>query len=185
MPCVLLHVKQRQERCFPFGDYALAEVVVSSASVPAGAENLRRPLIKPAVDRVLVPQVSYEFYTNAEPVDGGTQGSVAVRSVASRRPAHKPATLLGVIAFKAASFKRKGRALRFCGQTFRLFECQRLEGLTRLTSAVRILQQINDADYREPCPHSRRAFAGPLGVARGSYSSNPEDCRCEIEQRVL
>jgi putative transposase len=37
---------------------------------------------------------------------------------------------LGWIPFKAASLKRKGRALRFCGKTLRVFEWQRLEGLT-------------------------------------------------------
>lgn len=33
---------------------------------------------------------------------------------------------LGWIPFKAASLKRKGRALRFCGKTFRIFEDERL-----------------------------------------------------------
>jgi putative transposase len=37
---------------------------------------------------------------------------------------------LGYVPFKAASLKRKGRALRFCGKTFRVFEAQRLEGVT-------------------------------------------------------
>jgi putative transposase len=36
---------------------------------------------------------------------------------------------LGWIPFKSASLKRKGRALRFCGKTFRVFEAQRLEGV--------------------------------------------------------
>ncbi len=36
---------------------------------------------------------------------------------------------LGWIPFKAASLKRKGRALRFCGKTFRVFEAPRLEGV--------------------------------------------------------
>jgi putative transposase len=36
---------------------------------------------------------------------------------------------LGWIPFKAASLKRKGRALRFCGKTFRVFEAQRLDGV--------------------------------------------------------
>jgi putative transposase len=35
---------------------------------------------------------------------------------------------LGWIPFKAASLKRKGKAVRFCGKTFRLFEAERLEG---------------------------------------------------------
>jgi putative transposase len=37
---------------------------------------------------------------------------------------------LGYVPFKAASLRRKGRALRFCGKTFRVFEAQRLEGVT-------------------------------------------------------
>ena len=36
---------------------------------------------------------------------------------------------LGWIPFKAASLKRKGNALRFCGKTFRVFERGRLEGI--------------------------------------------------------
>jgi putative transposase len=37
---------------------------------------------------------------------------------------------LGWVPFKASSLKRKGRAVRFCGKTFRVFEWQRLEGVT-------------------------------------------------------
>jgi IS605 OrfB family transposase len=37
---------------------------------------------------------------------------------------------LGWIPFKAASLKRKGRALRFCGKSFRVFEAKRLDGVT-------------------------------------------------------
>ena len=36
---------------------------------------------------------------------------------------------LGWIPFKAASLKRRGKALRFCGKTFRVFESHRLEGV--------------------------------------------------------
>src|ERR1700730_3244464 len=36
---------------------------------------------------------------------------------------------LGWLPFKAANLKRRGRALRFCGKTFRVFESHRLEGL--------------------------------------------------------
>src|SRR5580693_1632016 len=36
---------------------------------------------------------------------------------------------LGWVPFKAASLKRRGQALRFCGKTFRVFENRRLEGL--------------------------------------------------------
>src|SRR5262249_30911484 len=36
---------------------------------------------------------------------------------------------LGWIPFKAANLKRKGRALRFCGKTFRVFERERLDGV--------------------------------------------------------
>jgi putative transposase len=37
---------------------------------------------------------------------------------------------LGYVPFKAASLKRKGHALRFCGKTLRIFERQRLEKVT-------------------------------------------------------
>ena len=36
---------------------------------------------------------------------------------------------LGWVPFKSASLKRQGRALRFCGKTFRVFEARRLEGV--------------------------------------------------------
>ena len=36
---------------------------------------------------------------------------------------------LGWIPMKAASLRRKGHALRFCGKTFRVFERERLEGI--------------------------------------------------------
>ena len=36
---------------------------------------------------------------------------------------------LGWLPFKAASLKRKGHALRFCGKTFRVFERNRLDGV--------------------------------------------------------
>src|SRR5271156_5365972 len=36
---------------------------------------------------------------------------------------------LGWVPFKAASLKCKGRALRFCGKTFRIFEAERLNGV--------------------------------------------------------
>jgi putative transposase len=36
---------------------------------------------------------------------------------------------LGWVPFKAASLRRKGRALRFCGKTFRVFERERLDGV--------------------------------------------------------
>jgi putative transposase len=42
------------------------------------------------------------------------------------RGAHRS---LGWIPFKAASLKRKGRSVRFCGKTFRVFESERLEGI--------------------------------------------------------
>lgn len=36
---------------------------------------------------------------------------------------------LGFVPFKAASIKRKGTALRFCGKTFRVFEADKLDGV--------------------------------------------------------
>jgi putative transposase len=40
-----------------------------------------------------------------------------------------PRRSLGWVPFKAANVKRKGRAVRFCGKTFRVFEHERLEGV--------------------------------------------------------
>jgi putative transposase len=46
------------------------------------------------------------------------------------RSSSGPRRSLGWIPFKAASLKRKGRAVRFCGKMFRFFEPGRLEGVT-------------------------------------------------------
>jgi len=43
------------------------------------------------------------------------------------RTSSGPRRSLGWVPFKAASLKRKGRAVRFCGKTFRVFEPERLE----------------------------------------------------------
>jgi putative transposase len=40
-----------------------------------------------------------------------------------------PRRSLGWVPFKAASLKRKGKVVRFCGKTFRVFESERLEGV--------------------------------------------------------
>src|ERR1700683_1347756 len=45
------------------------------------------------------------------------------------RTSRGPRRSLGWIPFKAASVKRKGRAVRFCGESFRVFEPERLEGV--------------------------------------------------------
>jgi len=45
------------------------------------------------------------------------------------RVSHGPRRSLGWVPFKAASLKRRGKALRFCGKAFRVFEHERLEGV--------------------------------------------------------
>ena len=45
------------------------------------------------------------------------------------RSSRGPRRSLGWVPFKAASVKRKGRAVRFCGKTFRVFEPERLESV--------------------------------------------------------
>ena len=45
------------------------------------------------------------------------------------RKSRGPRSSLGWIPFKAASLKRKGCGLRFCGKAFRVFEAERLEGV--------------------------------------------------------
>jgi putative transposase len=56
------------------------------------------------------------------------------RSTAKRirlrwRVSRGPRRSLGWVPFKAASIKRKGKAVRFCGKTFRVFEPERLESV--------------------------------------------------------
>ncbi|MGH8285585.1 MAG: RNA-guided endonuclease InsQ/TnpB family protein, partial [Steroidobacteraceae bacterium] len=46
------------------------------------------------------------------------------------RVSRGPRRSLGWLPFKAASLKRKGNTLRFCGKSFRVFEAERLEGVT-------------------------------------------------------
>ncbi len=45
------------------------------------------------------------------------------------RVSRGPRRSLGWVPFKAASLKRKEKAVRFCGKTFRVFEAERLEGV--------------------------------------------------------
>jgi IS605 OrfB family transposase len=45
------------------------------------------------------------------------------------RTSSGPRRSLGWIPFKAESLKRKGRTVRFCGKTFRVFESERLNGV--------------------------------------------------------
>jgi putative transposase len=45
------------------------------------------------------------------------------------RTSSGPRRSLGWIPFKAANLKREGRAVRFCGKTFRVFEPERLDGV--------------------------------------------------------
>ena len=50
------------------------------------------------------------------------------------RVSHGARRSLGWVPFKAANLKRKGRALRFCGKTFRVFEAERLDGVNKAAS---------------------------------------------------
>jgi putative transposase len=54
---------------------------------------------------------------------------IAKRSRLRWRTSRGPRRSLGWVPLKAASLKRKGRAVRFCGKTFRVFEPERLEGV--------------------------------------------------------
>ena len=45
------------------------------------------------------------------------------------RTSRGPRRSLGGVPFKAASLKRNGKAVRFCGKTFRVFESERLAGV--------------------------------------------------------
>jgi putative transposase len=63
-------------------------------------------------------------------------GEYALKRSAARRlrlrwrTSRGPRQSLGWVPFKAASLKRNGKALRFCGKTFRVFESERLEGVS-------------------------------------------------------
>jgi IS605 OrfB family transposase len=57
------------------------------------------------------------------------QRRIAKRIRLRWRTSRGPRRSLGWVPFKAASLKRKGRSLRFCGKTFRVFEPERLEGV--------------------------------------------------------
>jgi putative transposase len=62
-------------------------------------------------------------------VEYAQKRSVAKRLKLRWRVSHGARRSLGWVPLKAASLKRKGNALRFCGKTFRVFERERLEGV--------------------------------------------------------
>jgi IS605 OrfB family transposase len=62
-------------------------------------------------------------------VEYAQKRSVAKRRKLRWRVSRGARRSLGWIPFKAASLRRKSRALRFCGKTFRVFEAERLEGV--------------------------------------------------------
>jgi putative transposase len=54
----------------------------------------------------------------------------AVKRIRLRwRRSRGPRRSLGWVPFKAASLRRRGKVVRFCGKTFRVFESERLEGV--------------------------------------------------------
>jgi len=62
-------------------------------------------------------------------VEYAQKRSAARRLKLRWRVSRGPRRSLGWVPMKAASLKRKGNALRFCGKTFRVFERERLEGV--------------------------------------------------------
>jgi IS605 OrfB family transposase len=111
------------------------------------------------------------------------------------RTSRGPRRSLGWIPFKAANLKRKGRSVRFCGKTFRVFEPERLEGVKwkqgefaqdavgRWWLCVRIEVQVEEsvAPFEE--------VGIDLGLTEVAVTS--DDARCEkgrfyrsIEQKI-
>jgi putative transposase len=62
-------------------------------------------------------------------VEYAQKRSAAKRRRLRWRVSHGARRSLGWVPFKAASLKRKGRAVRYCGKTFRIFEAERLNGV--------------------------------------------------------
>ena len=70
------------------------------------------------------------FTAHASPNRSAQKRATAKRLKLRWRVSHGARRSLGWLPFKAANLKRKGRALRFCGKTFRVFERERLDGVT-------------------------------------------------------
>jgi putative transposase len=91
---------------------------------------------------------------------------------------------LGWVPFKAASLKRKGRALRFCGKTFRVFEAERLDGVTWKQGCF-AQDAVGDWWLCLPVEHTAEASAAPdewvgvdLGLKEVAVSSEGERPEC-------
>lgn len=107
------------------------------------------------------------------------------------RTSRGPRRSLGWVPFKAASLKRKGQAVRFCGKTFRVFESERLEG-TR--ASVRHCAPVDHGEARPLCRSlnrikSRLVSAGAFGLAGSKHPRGAGQCAgravCDGAQRGI
>ena len=91
---------------------------------------------------------------------------------------------LGWVPMKAASLKRKGKALRFCGKTFRVFESHRLEGV-KWRQGCFAQDAIGDwwlclpVDYTaEPSVAPEESVGIDLGLKETAVTSEGERLEC-------
>lgn len=91
---------------------------------------------------------------------------------------------LGWIPFKAASLKRRGKALRFCGKTFRVFEAHRLEGI-QWRQGCFAQDAVGDWWLCLPVDHTSEASVAPkesvgidLGLKDTAVTSEGERLEC-------
>jgi putative transposase len=84
------------------------------------------------LDRLSAGACEYFEHIGADTIQRVNHEYASKRRAAKRmhlrwRRSRDPLRSLGWVPFKAASLRHKGKALRFCGKTFRVFESERLE----------------------------------------------------------
>jgi len=91
---------------------------------------------------------------------------------------------LGWVPLKAASLKRKGRAVRFCGKSFRVFEPERLEGVKWkqgcfAQDAVGDWWQCLPVEHKiEASPAAEESVGIDLGLKEVAVTSEGERLEC-------
>jgi putative transposase len=98
---------------------------------------------------------------------------------------------LGWVPFKAASLKRRGRGLRFCGKIFRVFEAQRLEGV-KWKQGCFAQDAVGDWWLCLPVEHALEVSVAPeewvgidLGLKEIAVTSEGERLECGRFYRAL
>ncbi len=99
-----------------------------------------------------------------------------------RRVSRGPKRSLGWIPFKAASLRRRGKHLRFCGKTVRVFESRRLAGVARWRDGCFAQDAVGDwwlclpvrPAELEPTAAPREAVGIDLGLKDRAVTSDGE-----------